>query len=57
LTDKNVDVSEQLHRISQTISEYKDLLMNHSKDMAAEVKNWNFAVGNAANQCTVEVNV
>ncbi len=57
MTDKNVDVTERLQRIGQTVSEYKASLLNHFKDMDVEVKNWNFAVGNVDKEYTVEVNV
>lgn len=57
MTDKDVDVTERLQKIGQTVSEYKDSLMNHFKDMDVEVKNWNFAVGNADKEYTVEVNL
>jgi hypothetical protein len=50
-------VTERLQRIGQTVNEYKDSLMNHFKDMDVEVKNWNFAVGNADKEYTVEVNI
>jgi hypothetical protein len=57
VTDKDVDVTERLQKIGQTVSEYKDSLMNHFKDMDVEVKNWNFAVGNVEKEYTVEINV
>jgi hypothetical protein len=57
LADKNVDLTERLHRIGETVVEYKDSLMNHFKDMDVEVKNWNFAVGKTDNEYTVEINV
>ena len=55
MTDKNVDVTERLQKIGQTVSEYRESLMNHFKDMDIEVKNWNFAVGNVDKEFTVEV--
>ena len=57
MTDKNVDVTERLQRISQTVSEYKDSLMNHFKDIDVEVKTWNFSVGNENKEYTVEINL
>jgi hypothetical protein len=57
MTDKNVDITERLQKIGQTVSEYKDSLMNHFQDMDVEVKNWNFAVGNVDKEYTVEINV
>ena len=55
MTDKNVDITERLQNIGQTVSEYKDSLMNHFKDMDVEVKNWNFAVGNVDKEFTVDI--
>lgn len=57
MTDKNIDITERLQKIGQTVSEYKDSLMNHFQDMDVEVKNWNFAVGNVDKEYTVEINV
>jgi len=36
VTDKNVDVTGRLQKTSQTVSEYKDSLMNHFDDMDVE---------------------
>jgi hypothetical protein len=57
MTDKHVDITERLQNIGQTVSEYKDSLMNHFKDMDVEVKAWNFTVGKLEKEYTVEVNV
>ena len=57
MTEKNIDVTERLQKMGQTVSEYKNSLMNHFKDMDVEVKNWNFAVGNTDKEYTIEINV
>lgn len=57
MTDKNENITERLQKIGETVSEYKDSLMNHFQDMDVEVKNWNFAVGNVDKEYTVEINV
>jgi hypothetical protein len=57
VTDKHVDVTERLQKLGETVSEYKDSIMNHFKDMDVEVKNWNFTVGQVEKEYTVEVNV
>ena len=54
---KEIDVTGPIHKIGETISEYKDKLVATFKDMDVEVKDWNFAVGKAENEYTVEVNV
>ncbi len=57
MTDKHVDVTERLKEIGETVSEYKDSLVKHFKDMDVEVKTWNFSVGQLEKEYTVEVNV
>jgi hypothetical protein len=57
MTDKHVDMTERLQKIGETVSEYKESIVNHFKDMDVEVKNWNFTVGNVDKEYTVEVNV
>ena len=57
MTDKHVDVTERLQKIGETVSEYRDSLMKHFKDMDVEVKTWNFTVGQLEKEYTVEVNV
>ncbi len=57
MTEKNIDITERLQNMGQTVSEYKNSLMNHFKDMDVEVKNWNFAVGNTDKEYTIEINV
>jgi hypothetical protein len=57
MTDKQVDITERLQKIGETVSEYKDSVVRHFKDMDVEVKNWNFTVGNLDKEYTVEVNV
>jgi hypothetical protein len=57
MTEKNMEVTERLQKMGQTVNEYKNSLMNHFKDMDVEVRNWNFAVGNTDKEYTIEINV
>jgi len=57
MSEKSVDVPEQIHKIGETISEYKDKLVATFKDMEVEVKDWHFSVGKAEKEYTIEVNV
>ena len=57
MTDKNVHLTERLQKLGETVSEYRDSVISHFKDMDVEVKNWNFAVGQMEREYTVEVNV
>ena len=55
--EENIDVTERLQKIGQTVNDYKDAIVSHFKDMDVEVKDWNFAVGKMEKEYTVEVNV
>ena len=57
MPENKIDMTERLQKIGETVSEYKDSLMAHFKDMDVEVKNWNFSVGNMDKEYTVEVNL
>ncbi len=57
MSDKNIDVTERMQKIGETVSEYKDKLVSTFKDMDIEVTDWHFAVGKNDKEYTVEVNV
>ena len=57
MSEKNVDMTERLQKIGQTVSEYRESIVNHFKDMDVEVKDWHFTVGKLEKEYTVEVNV
>ncbi len=57
MSEKHIDITEKLTKIGQTVNEYKEAVMAHFKDMEVEVKDWNFAVGKAEKEYTVEVNL
>jgi hypothetical protein len=57
MSDKQIDMTERLQKIGQTVNEYKDSLVAHFKDMDVEVKDWHFSVGKLEKEYTVEVNV
>ncbi len=57
MDDKPMDVTAQMQKIGETISEYKDKLVATFKDMEVDVKDWHFAVGKADKEYTVEINV
>jgi hypothetical protein len=54
---ENLDMSERLQKIGDTVNEYKNAIVAQFKDMQVEVKDWHFAVGKADKEYTVEVNV
>jgi len=57
LSEKQVNMTERLQKIGETVNEYKDKLVAAFKDMDVEVKDWNFAVGKVEKQYNVEVTV
>jgi hypothetical protein len=57
MTEKEINVPEKLQEIGKKIGEYKDTVMNEFKNMEVDVKNWNFAVGKAEAEYTLEVNL
>jgi len=57
LLPENVNITDKLQKIGQTAQEYKEAIMEQFKDMEVEVKDWNFSVGKAEKEYTVEVNL
>ncbi len=57
MTEEEINVSEKLQEIGKKIGEYKDIVVNEFKDMEVDVRNWNFAVGKAEAEYTLEVNL
>jgi hypothetical protein len=56
-TSEEVNMTERLQKIGQTVQEYKDAVVSHFKDMEVNVKDWNFAVGKTEEEYTVEISV
>jgi aminoglycoside N3'-acetyltransferase len=57
VTETNINITEKLQKIGQTAQDYKDAIVNQFKDMEVDVKDWNFSVGKAEKEYTVEVNI
>lgn len=57
LPESSINITEKLQQIGETAQEYKDAIVKQFKDMEVEVKDWNFAVGKADKEYTVEVNL
>jgi hypothetical protein len=57
MPETNINITDRLQKIGQTAQDYKDAIVNQFKDMEVEVKDWNFAVGKAEKDYTVEVNL
>ena len=57
MPETSVNITDKLQKMGQTAQEYKDAIVNQFKDMEVEVKDWNFAVGKAEKEYTVQVNL
>jgi len=57
LTEKQINMTERLQKIGETVNQYKEALVSAFKDMDVEVKDWNFAVGKVEKQYNVDVSV
>jgi hypothetical protein len=54
---EEINITERLQTLGDTITKYKDSVVAHFKDMEVDVKDWNFAVGKTEEEYTVEVKV
>ena len=57
MPETSINITEKLQKIGQTAQEYKEAIVSQFNDMEVEVKDWNFAVGKAEKEYTVEVNL
>ena len=57
MSEKQINMTERLQKIGETVNQYKDALVSSFKDMDVEVKDWNFAVGKVEKQYNVDVSV
>ena len=57
MSEDQMDLREQMQKIGDTVSEYKEKLVTTFKGMEVAVKDWNFSVGKMAEEYTVVVNV
>jgi hypothetical protein len=57
MTEEGINVPERLQEIGKKISEYRDIVAKEFKNMEVDVRDWNFAVGKAEEEYTLEVNL
>ena len=57
MSEKQINMTERLQKIGETVNQYKNSLISAFKDMDVEVKDWNFAVGKVEKQYNVDVSV
>jgi len=57
MSNKSIDITDRLQKIGESVSEYRQMLIDTFEDMNVEVKDWHFNVGKQEKEYTVEVNV
>ena len=57
MSGSEVNITERLQKIGQTVQEYKDAVVAHFRDMEVDVKDWNVAVGKTEKEYTVEISL
>ncbi len=57
MSEKQVNITERMQKIGETVNQYKESLVAAFKDMEVDVKDWNFSVGKVENQYNVDVTV
>ena len=57
LSEKQINITEKMQQISETVAQYKDAMVAAFKDMDVEIKDWNLIVGKVEKQYNVEVMV
>ena len=55
MSEQNIDVKEQIQKMSEKWSEFQKTWVNHFKDMDVEVLEWNFGVGKTGNDTIIDV--
>jgi hypothetical protein len=55
LPEKQMDMTERISKIGETINQYKESIMAHFKDMDVEVKDWHVSVGKMEKEYDVDV--
>ena len=57
MSEKQINITEKMQKIGETVNQYKEAMIAAFKDMDVEVKDWNFSVGKVEKQYNVEVTV
>ncbi|HIJ08692.1 TPA: hypothetical protein HA274_05065 [Candidatus Bathyarchaeota archaeon] len=57
MSEKQINITEKMQQISETVAQYKDAMVAAFKDMDVEIKDWNLIVGKVEKQYNVEVMV
>ena len=57
MSEKQINMTERIQKIGETVNQYKEALVAAFKDMEVDVRDWNFSVGKVENQYNVDVTV
>ena len=57
MSEKQINITERMQKIGETVNQYKEAMIAAFKDMDVEVKDWNFSVGKVEKQYNVDVTV
>ena len=55
MSGKNIDMTERIANIGETINKYRESVMAHFKDMDVEVKDWHVSVGKMEKEYNVDI--
>ena len=55
LSGKNMDMTERISKIGETINKYRESVMALFKDMDVEVKDWHVSVGKMEKEYDIDV--
>ena len=55
LSGKNIDMTDRIAKIGETINKYRESVMAHFKDMDVEVKDWHVSVGKMEKEYNVDI--
>lgn len=57
ICNTEINVPERFQEISKKINEFRETIVGEFKDMEADVRNWNFAVGKTEAEYTLDVSL
>ena len=57
MPEKQMDMTERIAKIGETINQYKESVMAHFKDMDVEVKDWHVSVGKMEKEYNIDINL
>lgn len=55
MSGKNMDMTERISKIGETVNKYRESVMAYFKDMDVEVKDWHVSVGKMEKEYNVDI--